>query len=362
MSPKASASISAETEWGPLRAVVVGRAENSCFPSESMHMIQATMPQKHHKHFKERHRFPDDIVQLASRELDHFVSVLEKEGIRVYRPDDVDWHAVGGYTGAMPRDGLFVIGNTLIEACFAWNCRRSEIDLAFSRLLHELGADESVRIVRAPARPNPDTLYDSIEDGHCELGEGKHQWAINNTRPAFDAADFMKFGKTVIGQLSHVTNQKGVEYLQQALPERYRIELLQTHDPCAMHIDATILPLRWRLLVFNPERVSEEALRRHAVFAGWELRAYPFVPSGRGGASGGTSSTSTGPPLYMTSPWTVLNVLSLDDKRVVIEAEDTEFAAFLKELGMEPIICSFRHVKSLGGSFHCATIDLVRDD
>ena len=55
-----------------------------------------------------------------------------------------------------------------------------------------------------------------------------------------------------------------------------------------------------------------------------------------------------------------MNVLSLDEKRVVVEAEDEEFAEYIKTFDMEPILCPFQHVHSIGGSFHCATVDLVR--
>lgn len=55
-----------------------------------------------------------------------------------------------------------------------------------------------------------------------------------------------------------------------------------------------------------------------------------------------------------------MNVLSLDEKKVVIEAGDEKFAEYIKSFGMEPILCPFQHVNSIGGFFHCATVDLVR--
>lgn len=337
--------VSANNEWSPLQSVIVGRTENSCFPHEALHMITATMPDEHHDKFKPNHRFPSEILHRANQELEQFASILEENEVQVHRPRKVDWHKVGGYTAAMPRDGLLTVGNTIIEACFAWGCRRQEIDLAFSNILDELEKDKLVKVVRAPKVAQPDTLYDGV--GVNE--NGVHEWAINNSRPAFDAADFMRFGKTVIGQLSNVTNMKGVEYLRAAVPEGYAVEILEVDDPHAMHIDATILPLRQGLLVYNPDRVTETALRKHDVFRGWALHAYPHQPSPR-----------DYPPRYMTSGWLLMNVLSLDEKRVVVEAGDVEFAEYIKTLGMEPIACPFQHVNSIGGSFHCATVDLVR--
>ena len=339
-------STHADNEWSPLRAVIVGKAGYSRFPNEPLHMIKATMPPEHHQHFTSDRAFPSEIVRLAEQELDCFVSILRREGILVYRPKDVDWGKVGGYTAAMPRDGLIVVGSTIIEACFAWRSRSREIELAFGSLLQDLGEDKRVAVVRAPKNPYPDTIYDGVgTEGH------PHAWAINNSRPAFDAADFLRFGKTLLGQLSNVTNLEGLSYLRRAVPDEYTVEILDITDPHAMHIDATLLPLREGLLVYNPARVTEEALRRHRVLASWELHAYPFSPR-----------KPIWPPLYMTSPWIVLNLLSLDGKRVIVEAQEDELADWLETLGMEPIRCPFRNVNSLGGSFHCATVDLVRDD
>ncbi|KAL8716593.1 MAG: hypothetical protein Q9181_008409, partial [Wetmoreana brouardii] len=252
----------AENEWSPLKAVLLGRAENSCFPSEPAKMIEATMPKEFHSQFRPHHPFPAEIVRKAVAELDNFAMLLKREGVKVYRPKTVDWNHVGGYTGAMPRDGLLTVGNHVIEACFAWGCRRQEIELAFGDVLSELEAEGDTVVVRAPKPPIPDTIYElhtsrstahtngymdhangSIDHGSGSTDSDQH-WAINNSRPAFDAADFMRFGKVLIGQLSNVTNEKGVEYLRRAVPKGYSVEILEADDPHAMHIDATILPLR----------------------------------------------------------------------------------------------------------------------
>ncbi|KAI1965950.1 hypothetical protein LOZ58_000851 [Ophidiomyces ophidiicola] len=339
--------VCAEDEWSPLQSVIVGRAEHSAFPSEPEHMIKATMPDEHQHQFKPSNPFPAEILEKAQQELDNFACILEREGIRVYRPNEVNWLKIGGYTGSMARDSLMTVGNTVIEAPFAWGCRRHEVELAFGDILASLVEDGSSRVIRAPNHMGRDTLYDDVNS--CD-NNGAHTWAINNSRPAFDTADFMRFGKVIIGQLSNVTNMKGVEYLRSVIPEGYSVEVLNTNDPHAMHIDATILPLRNKLMVYHPERVDEKTLRQHAVFTDWELYAYPFSPENK-----------EGPPLYMTSPWLVLNALSLDERRIMVEAKDTVFAEWVKEkFNMEPIMCPFQHVNAIGGSFHCATVDLVR--
>lgn len=347
MSDSSTPLVSADTEWSPLRSVIVGLAENSCFPSAPSHMIKATMPEEHFEEFRRNHRFPAELLQQADKELTQFVSILLENGVQVRRPESVDWSKVCGYTASMPRDGLLTVGNTIIEACFAWECRQQEIGLAYTKILDELEKDSCVKVIRAPTVARPESIYEGVGSRNG----GAHEWAINNSRPAFDAADFLRFGKTIIGMLSNVTNKKGVEYLQNAVPKGYEVEILDVTDEHAMHIDTTILPLRQGLLIYNPERITETSLRKHRLFRDWELHAYPHTPPPR-----------EYPPRYMSSGWLLMNVLSLNEKKVVVEAGDKTFAEYIKKFGMEPILCPFQHVHSIGGSFHCATVDLVREE
>lgn len=133
----------------------------------------------------------------------------------------------------------------------------------------------------------------------------------------------MRFGKVILGQYSHVTNQAGVDHIQQHLPDGYHIEMLTVEDPNAMHIDATILPLRKSLLVYNAKKVKEADLRKHSILADWGLVPFPSIPEASGE-----------PPLYMTSPWLSLNALVLDGQRVIVEATDERTASSYENLGM----------------------------
>ncbi|KND91747.1 Glycine amidinotransferase, mitochondrial [Tolypocladium ophioglossoides CBS 100239] len=139
----------------------------------------------------------------------------------------------------------------------------------------------------------------------------------------------MRFGKTIIAHVSNVTSKKGIEYVQAMVFEGYTLEILETiQGLTTRHIDSTILPLRKAVAVQPATH--------------WEIRPYPFAPQPR----------ATAPPQFMCSPWL---------KRIFVEENNTDFANWVKEeFGMEPIMIPFAHVNSIGGSFHCATVDLVR--
>jgi len=84
------------------------------------------------------------------------------------------------------------------------------------------------------------------------------------------------------------------------------------------------------------------------LFKGWDVipAPAPVIPDAH--------------PLYMTSKWINMNVLMLDEKRVIVERRDEPMISTMKKFGFQPITCNFRNFNSFGGSFHCATLDVRR--
>ncbi|WP_406300710.1 amidinotransferase (plasmid) [Embleya sp. NBC_00888] len=338
-SPGPAIPVCSDNEWDPLEECVVGTARRSMFPAEDERMIRATMPREHWHRFVAGNPFPADIVDNAERELDGLSALLESRGVRVRRPRPVDWTELGGYTAAMPRDGFLVVGDRIVEAPMAWRSRRDELS-AYLPLIREYRQDGATWLPSGVSHDSACLLEGTASpDG---------DWAINDSRPAWDAADFLRLGEgIVVGQLSHVTNRSGVEHLRERLGPGYRVHLLEPDDPHAMHIDASLCPLTEGLALYNPDRLTPRRLR-HTPLHDWRLVPAP-VPKHR-----------TWPPLYMTSPWISMNLLVLGPEHVLVEAEDDDMCALLEELGYRPLRCPFRHVQSLGGSFHCATLDIRR--
>ena len=65
-------------------------------------------------------------------------------------------------------------------------------------------------------------------------------------------------------------------------------------------------------------------------------------------------------PMWMASFWLAMNVLMLDQNRVVMQKNDHSTKKFLEKLGLKCIEIDFMHCYSLGGSFHCYTADVRR--
>jgi glycine amidinotransferase len=240
----------------------------------------------------------------------------------------------------MPRDVLLVLGDELIEAPMAWRTRYFEIH-SYRTLLKEyfrLGA----RWTAAPKPQLSNALYDL---GYTDPAEDlAPRYAIGDFEPTFDAADFVRCGRDIFYQLSNVTNAFGVRWLERHLQGRFRLHQVQVVDAHPMHIDASLLPLAPGKLLINPARIK----RVPALFRDWEVRSAP------------PPTQPDDPLLFMSSSWLSMNVLMLDERRVLVEKQEMDTAATLRRWGFEPILCPFRGFNRLGGSFHCATLDVRR--
>ena len=340
--------VDVHTEWDPLQEVIVGIIDDIRVPEWDLG-LEAVIPEKAKDFFwtHRGQRFPIELLDLARKEVDGLASLLATEGIRVRRPEIVDHHRPiatpyfscgGGFYSAMPRDSMLAIGNTLIEAPMAWRSRYFET-FAFRDILN----DYFQRGARWISAPKP-MLKDSLWVARSEEKKQKFESIIGNDEPLFDAADFIKLGRDIIAQRSHVTNEKGIEWLRRHLGTDYKIHTYAFDDASPMHIDTTILPLAPGKVLVNPAWVSELP----EILCEWEVLIPP------------PSQLKDNHPLFMTSKWIHTNVLMLDAKTVVVEKDECDLISAFKKWGFDVIPCPFKHFQTFGGSFHCATLDIRR--
>ncbi len=55
-----------------------------------------------------------------------------------------------------------------------------------------------------------------------------------------------------------------------------------------------------------------------------------------------------------------MNFVMLDEKRVIVNREVERFIRTLKDWGFKPIPCNFYDFETIGGGFHCASVDIRR--
>lgn len=345
----AGSPVRSHTEWDPLEEVIVGIVDGASFPPWHRALPPVVPAEQHATFAREAGRpFPAERIEAARRELEEFARILRAEGVTVRRPEPIpqrrpyatlDWTSTGMYA-AMPRDALLVVGEEIIECPMAWRSRYYEA-LAYRPLLKEYFRGGA----RWSAGPKPELTDEQYDPEWTEPGpDGPVRTVVTEFEPTFDAADFIRCGRDIIAQRSHVTNAFGIEWLRRQLGDDYRIHVLEFADPHPMHIDATLIPLAPGKLLIHPERVPKVP----KLFKGWDVMSAPrpIIPDSH--------------PLYLTSKWINMNVLMLDEERVVVERQDEPMIKALRNFGFTPIPCDFRNFNSFGGSFHCATLDVRR--
>ena len=340
--------VSVHTEWDPLEEVIVGVADSARVPDWHL-SIEAVVPAKNRSFFRENSGRPfcSEILAAAEHELEGLCEFLHRENITVRRPDATavqgayktpNFEASGNMYAAMPRDGFLAIGDQIIETPMAWRNRYFEA-FPFREILKNYFRN-GARWVSAPKPVLSDELYISSHDPDGETFES----VVTEFEPVFDGADFFRMGTDIVGQLSHVTNWSGVEWLRRHLGSEYEVHIFEFDDASPMHIDTTVLPMSPGKVLVNRNWTS----RIPSIFRDWEILEPP------------ESVLSERHPLYFTSRWISVNTLMLDQQRVLVEETEEPLIRTLRSWGFEPIPLPFKHFQTLGGSFHCATLDVRR--
>ncbi|XP_072770914.1 glycine amidinotransferase, mitochondrial isoform X2 [Nerophis lumbriciformis] len=326
--------VSSHNEWDLLEEVIVGRADNARVPPFTVE-VKANTYEKYWSFYQKfgGQPFPADHLKKAVAEIEEMCNILRHEGVTVRRPEPIDWSLEyktpdfqsSGMYAAMPRDILMVVGNEIIEAPMAWRARFFEYR-AYRPLIKEY-FNKGAKWTTAPKPTMADELYDqdypirTVEDRHKLAAQGK--FVTTEHEPCFDAADFIRAGRDLFVQRSQVTNFMGIEWMRRHLSPDYKIHIISFKDPNPMHIDATFNIIGPGLVLSNPDRPC----RQVDMFkkAGWTIvkPPTPLIPDDH--------------PLWMSSKWLSMNVLMLDEKRVMVDANEATIQKMFEDLGIKTV-------------------------
>ncbi|MBT3315119.1 MAG: amidinotransferase [Anaerolineae bacterium] len=345
--------VNTHNEWDPLEEIIVGTVEGATIPPWE----PVTPAVVHHEYLLDFYRqnggkpWAQEMLDAAQKDIDEFVHILEAEGITVRRPSiyDIskpfstpDFESQSSVGALMPRDVLLVIGDQIIEAPMGWRSRYHE-NYAYKDLCKEY----SQQGARWMSAPRPQLSDASFEANFIPPTEDEPMRTIlTEYEPLFDAADAIKCGKDIFVAQSSCCNRSGIDWIQQHLGDEYRVHEVEVFDTHPMHIDATFYPLAPGKLLINPERIKKvpEIFKN----SGWDILVCP------------EPNMPDSHPMYTCSKWLNMNVLMLDEERVIVsKGEDNLIKAF-KDWGFKPIECNFYNFESIAGGLHCATVDIRR--
>ena len=333
--------VSSHNEWDKLKSVVVGTATGANWPvSDPTFAVnwEATL-------FKEvphpKGRVNNKVIDEATEDLDNLATVLSSAGIKVYRSKAHDfstsiattrWRTDQMYAYC-PRDTHLVVGDTVIETPMSYRSRQLESE-CLSAVRREAILD-GARWLAAP-RPLLPIGSHRVEDDKVILAEDE---------PIFDAANCLRCNDDILYLKSSTGNYLGAKWLQRQLGARYRVHVLDTLYSYA-HLDSTIAVIREGLVVLNASRVNQDNLPE--LFKSWDkiwfddpvaqsFYQYPYA-----------------------SKWIGMNLLMIDPHTAVVDKNQTELIKQLESHNVEVWALELRHARTLGGGFHCVTLDLER--
>ncbi|MDE3091848.1 MAG: amidinotransferase, partial [Chloroflexota bacterium] len=306
--------VNSHNEWDPLEEVVIGTLDGAIFPKWNIINV-ATVPPGDWVAAEQYvggggSPYPPALVQAAQRDLAELIHILEAEGVRVRRIDPANyaagfgtpaWKVTSGFCGANPRDPFMVIGNEILETPMADRSRYFEA-WAYRSLFKEYFQAGA----KWTAAPKPQ-LLDALYDQHYTVPSPDEpmRYMVTEFEPVFDAADFVRCGRDIFGQKSNVTNQLGIDWLQNHLGDGYRVHVLENRSPETIHIDTTFMPLAPGKVLVSPDYLDLNKLP--SILKSWDVLVPPEpVPV-------------IHDPLRLVSEWAAINVLMLDEERIIVE-------------------------------------------
>ena len=364
--PKAPAPVvQSFNEWDPLEEVIVGTVMGATYP-ECGPILAAAGEPDWLWHYQGA-LVEEESVQAAHEQLEELVRVLKVEGVKVRRPDPFPlnigystpfWHCKSGWNTANPRDLFLVVGDDIIECASPMRHRYFEA-LAYRRLFTEYFR-AGARLTSAPKPALRDSLYDHTcraggAGGVADLGKRilldnqTRRYPITEEEPVWEAADFVRCGRDLFVIRSVVTNGLGIEWVRRHLGPEFRVHEIKTRCSTPLHIDTTFVPLAPGKVLVNPDWINVNDLPEC-------LKKWEVFPAPR--PTYAVDSPMANP--QFSSQWLSMNVLSIDHERVVVDEQQTNLIAKLKEWGFRPIAVAFDQFGPFGGSFHCATLDVRR--
>jgi N-dimethylarginine dimethylaminohydrolase len=303
--------ISSHNEYGTLRKIIVGDATHANWPqhdpvfrAEAEHTLWKETPLPSGP-------VPQHIIDETNQDLQGLCDILTKHGVEVVRPITLNFQTHDGLYNYCPRDRFIVHGNTIINPAMMYPCRDMEYQCYIDVL------ESADRIIHMPR--NAGMVLDAANILRVENNKWLFLESASGNRAAYD-------------------------WLCQTLPE-VEIELCNFY--AGVHIDSTIVALNQDTFIVNGSRVTEQTLPqmlqgKNVIFVD------EVVPQG----------------FYQypyASKWIALNMLSIDTQTVIVDRHQTSLISTLELQGFTVIPHELRHSRTLGGGFHCVTLDLIRD-
>lgn len=315
-------------EWGSLKKVLVGIADHANIPNMDISLRTVNYANVKDISLIKSGKYPSKVIDEANEDLEILCSFFKQCNIEVVRPNATKVR----YYNYCPRDTTLIYDDLSIVTPMSLISRSREY-LSYKNFL------ENITVIK---NNNDDDNY------NLNCLHNPNILALNEFHPKFDAANIIRANEDLLYLISNTGNKKGSFKLQEILKNRAKVHLLE-NVYSYIHIDSTIAFLKEGLMLLNPSRIkSVEQLP--APFNKWDVIWAP-EPVDIGHFPGYCNA----------SKWINVNLLSVSKELVILEKHQNNLKKMLQKHKIECEMLPMRHARTLGGCFHCVTLDLIRD-
>lgn len=298
-------------EWDQLKECYVGVADHANWPSEDPVFAKESEKTLWKETPVPSGPVPDWIIEEANEDLDKLAIILEKQDVKVNRPNtSLDFQGLGGMYNYCPRDRFLIAGREILNPAMMYPCRQME-QLCYGDMLK----DNTVKEMPL------------------------HQGMV------LDAANICRLGNDWVFLESESGNQQAYEWLCEQYPN---INIEKVNFYAGVHIDSTIVPLKQGLAVCNKPRVKTKRYLPKCM-KDWEIIWVEDVVA------------SVFYQYPYASKWIGLNMLVINPTTVIMDTAQLELSIVLEKKGFTVIPHTLRHARTLGGGHHCVTLDTWRE-
>lgn len=322
-------------EWDPLKTVIVGSATNAAIPNLDLSLRTVNYADIEDPTDIPVGLYPRQVIDEANEDLEIFCDFLKKENIEVLRPDN---EIIPEYYNYCPRDVVLAYDDLILATPQPLRARKNEhlaLEYCFKTYINN-----GVKYIKN--RPNfPDSLY------NVACINNKDTLALTEELASFDAANILKCNDDLFYLVSNSGNKKGAAYLQELVGTKAKVHLVEGVYSY-MHIDSTIALLREGLMLLNPSRIKRiDQLPKP--LQSWD---YIWAPE--------PVDIGHYPGYCNASIWMNMNIFSINPNLIVVEESQEPLRKELEKYKIDCAMLPMRHERTLGGGFHCVTLDLIR--
>ena len=323
------ANFGAYTDFGRLRAAIVGSADGLALPpfNPTLHhyndevqaalrrsgdqalLVAEVMPERWHK---------------TVEQLDQLAALYESNGVQVYRPrpyseEETEYlaHLQPGHSLLYPADPVYTLGKRYFELNIRRAYRRKEVFPLREIVAPMISSDAEASHVVMPA-PQP---FEPSSGG---------------PGPYLEGGDIICYQNHVfVGESDIASNRAGTDWLESHITPEYQMHRMPMKGT-VLHLLGAMVLIREGLLILYRDELNcdlPEPLKDWDVIEISEAEARAYATVG----------------------------VSLDDERYIIPAGLHRVNEELDRRGVQPIPIDFEHVGYWGGCVSCATQAISRD-